>query len=187
MTTPRSLLTITALAASTVAVAPCAVAAGVRAEVTGGHTTEAVDSGRPVALVAGALGVPAAVFREAFSHVTPASAGQEPDPEQVRKNKAALLEVLAPYGVTNERLDEVSNHYRYVESAGETWPHRAAVIRARMSGGEVVGFTIVRAGSGYTTAPTVTVPGHPTLKVRVRIAFSKRFARNGRVVQVAAA
>ncbi|MEI8283231.1 MAG: hypothetical protein WCG75_12560, partial [Armatimonadota bacterium] len=50
--------------------------------VEGGHGTAEVDHGRPVILVAGGLGVPPQIFREAFSHVKPAPAGQEPDPEQ---------------------------------------------------------------------------------------------------------
>ena len=86
---------------------------------TGGHETDPRDRGRPVALVAAALGVPADVFREAFTHVRPAPAGTQPDPEAVRRNKDALMAALAPYGVTNDRLDAVSNHYRYVRSRGE--------------------------------------------------------------------
>ena len=159
-------------------------AASLLASVSGGHATNPVDHGRPVRLIAHALDVPPAVFRDAFSRVNPAGAGEEPGAEQVQANKAALLETLAPYGVTNERLDEVSNHYRYVAGEGELWPHRAAVVRARVADGEVVGFTIVRRGSGYTTAPRITVAGHPDLEVRVKLAFSERFARNGRVAQV---
>src|SRR6476620_1732883 len=89
---------------------------------SGGHETDPRDNGRPVVLIASALGVPPEVFRDAFSHVTPARAGQEPDPSQVNKNKAALLQALGPYGITNARLDEVSNYYRYNASAGEHWP-----------------------------------------------------------------
>jgi hypothetical protein len=43
----------------------------------------------------GALKAPTEVFREAFSHVTPASGGREPEPEQVRLNKSALMHALA--------------------------------------------------------------------------------------------
>src|SRR5947209_5523361 len=50
----------------------------------GGHETDPRDRGRPVVLIAAALGVPADVFRAAFRNVTPAPAGREPDPEQVR-------------------------------------------------------------------------------------------------------
>src|SRR5437879_4504223 len=65
---------------------------------TGGHETDPRDGGRPVVLVAAALKVPADVFPKAFSGVTPAAGGRQPSREQVRRNKEALLRVLAPYG-----------------------------------------------------------------------------------------
>src|SRR5438552_11396179 len=55
---------------------------------SGGHETDLRDGGRPVVLIAAALGVTPEVFREAFSHVRPAPAGREPEPGQVRQNKA---------------------------------------------------------------------------------------------------
>src|ERR1700727_2764514 len=85
----------------------------------GGHDTDPRDHGRPVVLVAAALGVPIAVFRNAFSHVHPAPAGEQPTQNEVHDNKRQLLSRLAPYGVTNERLDEVSNYYRYRPQNGE--------------------------------------------------------------------
>ncbi|KXK15985.1 MAG: hypothetical protein UZ14_CFX002000161 [Chloroflexi bacterium OLB14] len=90
--------------------------------ISGGYELDPRDNGRPVILIASALGVPEEVFREAFSHVNPAGAGSSPSEEQAQANKAALMNVLAPYGVTNDYLDEVSNYYRYNRSAGETWP-----------------------------------------------------------------
>jgi hypothetical protein len=77
---------------------------------SGGHETDPKDHGRPVVLVAAALEVKPEVFREAFSGVTPARGGK-PSQEEARRNKAALMKVLKPHGVTNERLDEVSNYY----------------------------------------------------------------------------
>ena len=70
------------------------------------------DMGRPVCEIALALGVPAAVFREAFTHVTPAAKGAEPSEEQREANHQALLTRLSPYGVTAELLDRVSDRYR---------------------------------------------------------------------------
>jgi hypothetical protein len=153
----------------------------VSVRITGGHVTDSRDSGRPVRLIAAALGVPTAVFREAFSKVTPAAGGEEPDPAQVERNKAALLETLAPYGVTNARLDEVSNYYRYVESAGEVWKQRAAVAKATIRNGRVVALTIVDGGAGYSSTPRVTVPGFPSAKVKVRVAYGTSLATNGQV------
>src|SRR5471032_680463 len=78
---------------------------------SGGYETVGQDRGRPVVLIAAALNVPPEVFRKAFSNVKPAPAGQQPEPGQVNKNKEALLRSLAPYKITNDRLDTVSNYY----------------------------------------------------------------------------
>jgi hypothetical protein len=161
--------------------APAAATPPTAARITGGHATDPRDGGRPVVLIAAALGVPAEVFREAFSAVTPAAGGQEPDPEQVRLNKEALLRVLAPYGVTNERLDEVSNYYRYNGSAGEVWRQTAASARAVVRNHKVVSVRIVRAGAGYSSTPRVTLVGYPKVKVRATVAY---LATNGRVAKL---
>jgi len=148
---------------------------------SGGHATDPRDHGRPVVLVAAGLGVPAPVFRRAFGGVTPAPAGSEPDPAQVQRNKQALLAVLAPYGVTNDRLDEVSNRYRYVASAGELWTHAAARGTAAVRAGRVVAVRVTRGGAGYSSAPRVTVPGHPAVRIRARVAYGTDLATNGAV------
>ena len=167
--------------------APAASKRSTTAKITGGHATDPRDGGRPVVLIAAALGVPTAVFREAFSAVTPAAGGQEPDPEQVRRNKEALLRVLAPHGVTNERLDAVSNYYRYNGSAGEVWRQTAATARAVVRNGKVVSVRIVRAGAGYSSAPRVTIVGDPKVKVRATIAYGTDLATNGRISKLSLA
>src|SRR3954471_10902408 len=88
---------------------------------SGGHEIGPNDYGRPVVLLAAGLGVKPEVFRKAFSGVTP-SRGGPPSGELARRNKAALLKVLGPHGVTNERLDEVSDYYRFQPQRGELWP-----------------------------------------------------------------
>ena len=45
---------------------------------SGGHETDPRDRGRPVILIAAALGVPADVFRAAFTHVHPPPQGRAP-------------------------------------------------------------------------------------------------------------
>jgi hypothetical protein len=150
-------------------------------KITGGHATNPHDKGRPVVLVAAGLGVPTEVFRKAFDGVTPAGAGQEPDPAQVQANKAALLKVLAPYGVTNELLDTVSNYYRYDGSAGEVWQQSAASAKALVRNGKVVSVRIVTAGAGYSSTPHVTIPGYPKVRVRATISYGKDLATNGSV------
>jgi hypothetical protein len=153
----------------------------VKLRITGGHATDPRDNGRPVVLVAAALGVPTEVFRTAFSGVTPAAAGAEPDPDQVQRNKAALLAVLAPYGVTNERLDAVSNHYRYQGSAGEMWTHKAATAQAVVRDGKVVSVKLLSGGAGYSSTPTVTVPGVPGAAVKATVGYGTDMSTNGGV------
>jgi len=151
---------------------------------SGGHETVGEDRGRPVILIAGALGVPPEVFRAAFRQVRPAPAGTAPDPEQVQRNKAALLAALSPYGVTNERLDEVSNYYRYQRSRGELWPTQPAAAYVVVSGGRVTGFVVTSGGSGYSSPPTVVVPGLKDSAVSASLAFSTEFEHNGAVADI---
>jgi hypothetical protein len=146
------------ITSATEAAAPQVATDGeVQVLITGGHDTDPRDGGRPVVLIAAALGVPQEVFREAFSHVQPSPAGQEPDPAQVQLNKDTLMELLGPYGVTNDYLDEVSNYYRYDRSAGETWPQIPAAATVIFTNGAITGFEITNPGSGYTTPPIITV------------------------------
>ena len=155
---------------------------------TGGYETDPRDRGRPVILIAAALNVSAPVFREAFSHVKPASGGREPEPEQVRLNKSALMHALAPLGVTNERLDEVSNYYRYSRERGDrVWRATPATAYATVVDGTVTGFTITDPGSGYSSAPAVSVPGFPNLKAQATLSFSTDLARNGGIQNLSAA
>ena len=86
---------------------------------SGGHEIGRNDFGRPVPLIAAALGVTPDQFREAFRGVTPAK-GRGPTGAEAQKNKAVLMKVLGPLGVTNERLDEVSDYYRQQVRAAAT-------------------------------------------------------------------
>jgi len=151
--------------------------------ISGGYETDPRDNGRPVVLIASMLGVTPEVFREAFSHVQPAKAGTQPQDAQVRQNKAALLTALAHYGVTNDYLDTVSNYYRYNRSAGETWTQHPAVIEAVVSDGIVTGFDIIDAGSGYTSAPGITVVGSDVSVTGV-LSFTNDFVTNGSITEI---
>jgi len=168
-------------ASTTSAAAPNGV---VTVTITGGFATDPADAGRPVVLIAAALGVPTAVFRQAFRLVTPAAAGEEPDPEQVRRNKAALLSVLGPYGVTNADLDRVSNRYRFDGRAGERWPTTAAKAVAVVEGGKVTAIKVTEAGAGYTQAPRVTVTGATGVTATATVAFGKDLATNGSISSI---
>jgi len=155
---------------------------------SGGHETDGRDRGRPVVLVAGALGVPPEVFREAFSHVHPAGPDSGgPSQDEARANKAALMSALGKYGVTNDRLDTVSNRYRYVRSHNEMWPTAPAVANALVQNGVVTGYEVVSGGFGYSSPPTITVPNVKTTPARVELSFSKDFETNGAVSKITAA
>jgi hypothetical protein len=161
-----------------------AAAQHVPAVFSGGHETDRRDGGRPVQLIAAALGVPSDVFREAFRKVRPARAGTRPDPRQVRKNKAALFDALSRYDVTNERLDTVSDYYRYVRSRGELWPTKSAAAYALVEKGKIVGFVVTSGGSGYSSPPTVSVPGMQEVAAKVQLSFGKQFDTNGSVATI---
>ena len=151
---------------------------------SGGHETEPVDRGRPVVLVAGALGVAPEVFRDAFSRVHPADPGVGPTGDEARKNKQALMSVLGKFGITNDRLDAVSNHYRYVRSRGETWPAKPATAFAVVKDGIVTSIEVTGGGSGYSSPPIVEVPNAKPFNCEVKLAFAKSFDHNGSVAAI---
>jgi hypothetical protein len=152
---------------------------------SGGHETEGQDRGRPVVLIAGGLGVKPEVFREAFSHVHPAGPGSGgPTGEEARANKAALMNALGKYGITNDRLDEVSNYYRYMRSNGEMWKTRDAVANALVKDGAVTAYEIVDGGAGYSSPPSVSVAGVKATPTKVELSFGKDLAKNGAVAAI---
>lgn len=148
---------------------------------TGGHETDPADHGRPVVLIAAALGVEPEVFRQAFSGVNPAPGGTAPSDERVQENKRVLLDALGPHGVTNERLDEVSDYYRYPPGPGELWKTRDAEAVALVKQGQIIGFEIEDGGAGYTTKPTIAVSGFPSLRVVAQMYFGTDLETNGSV------
>lgn len=150
---------------------------------SGGHDTDRKDGGRPVVLIAAALGVKTEVFREAFSGVTPAR-GRGPTGEEARKNKAALMKVLQPHGITNERLDEVSDYYRYRPQAGELWTNKAAKAHAVVIDGKVKEIVVTEPGAGYSTPPKATLQGMDGVPLGVSISFGKDLKTNGSVSRI---
>ena len=167
---------------SAASIDPVSSTHSVTVTISGGHDTDPVDKGRPVVLVAAALGVPTEVFREAFSGVTPAGAGEQPHDDQVKLNKSALLKVLAPYGITNEQLDAASNFYRYNGSSGETWAHTDATATAVLTDGKVTSITVTTAGAGYSSTPTVTLSNGQT--ATASIAYGTDTATNGSIESI---
>lgn len=152
---------------------------------SGGHETDPRDKGRPVVLVAAGLGVTPDVFREAFSGVRPAGPGRGgPTREEAQRNKQALMAVLRPHGITNDRLDEVSNFYRYRPQSGELWRNQPAEANAVIRNGVVTGYEIVRPGAGYSTPPKVSVPGYPDAAATVELSFGTQLEMNGSIAAI---
>lgn len=147
----------------------------------GGYETDARDGGRPVALIAAALGVRPHVFRDAFSNVQPSRSGP-PSASRAHANKQVLMDALGPHGVTNDHLDEVSNYYRYRPENGESWPHRAAKAVVEIRQGKPVAIRVVEPGHGYLTPPHVTIAGFEDVQIEVEMGYSSDFESNGRVV-----
>ncbi|NCY22574.1 hypothetical protein EBX31_11555 [bacterium] len=147
---------------------------------SGGYETDPRDHGRPVVLIAGALGVSPEVFRDAFRRVHPANPEKGPVPAEAQANKTALLTTLGKYGVTNERLDQVSDYYRYVASRHELWPTQPAAAYALVQNEKIVGYEIVSGGSGYSSSPAVTVPGFPGHPI-AELLYEKSFEKNGSI------
>ena len=149
---------------------------------SGGHETVPVDRGRPVVLIAAALGVKDEVFRDAFSRVHPAGPGSGgPTREEAQANKKVLMEALGKFGISNERLDTVSNFYRYPPGRGNLWKVTPATADALVKNGAVIGYEITGGGAGYSTPPGVSVPGVAGASAKVEITFGKDFETNGAV------
>ena len=150
---------------------------------SGGHDTEGKDRGRPVVLIAAALGVKIEVFRDAFSGVKPAKDGK-PTKQEAERNKEALIKVLKPYGVTDERLDEVSDYYRYKPGKGNLWKTTPAKAYAVLEGGKGKRIVVTDPGSGYSTAPKAAVQSMEKVGLKETIQFHKDFKKNGSISSI---
>ncbi|WP_165224048.1 hypothetical protein [Aquisphaera insulae] len=170
-----------ALAAGLVGLAgSAATGEDVPVTISGGHEIGRDDYGRPCVLMAAALGVKTDVFRKAFSGVTPAR-GRGPTGGEARRNKDALLRVLGPQGVTNERMDEVADYYRFRPQDGEIWKHRDARAHAVVEDGKVARIVVDDPGAGYTTPPKVAVEGLRPADLVVELHFGKDLKTNGSI------
>lgn len=152
-------------------------------EFTGGHDIGKDDFGRPVVLIAAALEVKPDEFRKAFSGVTPAKGGK-PTGEEARRNKEALMKVLGPLGVTNERLDEVSDFYRYRPQDRELWKNTPAKGYAVVEAGKVTKVVITDGGSGYSSLPKVSIKGLGGVTLKATLHLDKDLKKNGSVEAV---
>ncbi|HEX3601553.1 MAG TPA: hypothetical protein VHU84_15485 [Lacipirellulaceae bacterium] len=150
---------------------------------TGGHELAKNDYGRPINLMAAGLGVKPDEFRKAFSGVTPAR-GRGPTGEEQRRNKEALMKVLGPLKVTNERMDEVANYYRFRPQKGELWPTKPAEAYALVADGKIKEIVVTEAGTGYNTPPTATIEGFKKLRLEAKVKYDKDLKKNGGIESV---
>src|SRR5262249_54667058 len=117
------------------------------------------------------------------SGVTPAK-GRGPTGDEARKNKTALMKVLSPHGVTNDRLDEVSNYYRYQPQKGELWPTTEAKAYAIMENSKIKQIVVTDHGSGYCSTPKVSIDGFKDVEFKVTLEFNKELKKNGAIAAV---
>jgi hypothetical protein len=150
---------------------------------SGGHEIDPRDHGRPVVLIAAALNVKPEVFRKAFSGVTPAR-GRGPTHDEARRNKEALMKVLGPYKVTNERLDEVSDYYRYRPEKGGLWRNKPARAYAVVEYNQVKKIVVTDPGAGYSSPPRATVKGFGMVRLDVKLKFDTNLKMNGRIASI---
>jgi hypothetical protein len=150
---------------------------------SGGHDIGKNDYGRPVALMAAALGVKPDEFRQAFSGVTPAR-GRGPTGAEARRNKDALMKVLAPLGVTNDRMDEVANYYRFRPQNGELWPTKPGKAYAVVEADKIKKVVVTDPGSGYCTPPKVTVKGFDNVPLEAKLKLVTDLKKNGGIEAV---
>lgn len=149
----------------------------------GGYETDSRDHGRPVALIAAALGVESQVFRDAFRGVSPSQFGP-PTSSRAHANKAVLMDALGKHGVTNDRLDEVSNYYRYDRGRGELWNYTPATAEAVIQDDKIVDVKLTNPGSGYLQVPAISIAGYPDVKLTATLKFSKDFGQNGSLAEL---
>jgi hypothetical protein len=160
-----------------------AVEAKVPVTLTGGHEIGKNDYGRPVVLMAAALGVKPDEFRKAFSGVRPAR-GRGPTREEAQRNKEALMKVLGPLKVTNERMDEVANYYRFRPQNGELWPTKPAKAYALVEDGKIKKIVVNDPGSGYSSPPKVSVKGFEKVPLEVKLKLDTDLKKNGGIASI---
>ena len=135
-------------------------------------------------LIAAALKVPTEVFRKAFSGVTPAAGGQEPEAGQVHRNKETLLCVPAPTAspTTNlTRSPTITDTAAAKERCGEMSPAAATAI---IHDGVVTGFTITNAGSANSSPPGISIAGMDDPNAKVKLHFGTDFRTNGSIQEI---
>ena len=91
------------------------------------------------------------------------------------------MNALGKFGVTDDRLNAVSNFYRYPPGSRALWKNKPATANALLKNGTIVGYEITSGGYGYTRPPTVSAPGSDGAMAKVEISYGKYLETNGAV------
>ncbi len=94
------------------------------------------------------------------------------------------MKVLGPYKVTNERLDDVSDYYRYRPQKGELWPTTPAKAYAVVDDGKIKKIVVTQPGSGYSSPPTAVVKGFEKIRLAAKVKYETDLKKNGGVESV---
>ena len=94
------------------------------------------------------------------------------------------MKVLAPLKVTNERMDEVANYYRFRPQKGELWPTKPAEAYAVVDGGKIKKIVVTKPGSGYNTPPKATIEGFKIVRLEAKVKYDTNLKKNGGVESV---
>ncbi len=94
------------------------------------------------------------------------------------------MSVLGPLKVTNDRLDEVSNYYRYRPEKRELWPTKQAKAYAAVEDNKIKKIVVTEPGAGYSSPPKATVKGFDKLRLETKVKFETDLKKNGGVASV---
>jgi len=89
--------------------------------------------------------------------------------------------------VTNDRLDEVSNYYRYRPQAGELWPTKPAKAYALVEEGKIKKVVVTEPGAGYSSPPKVAVKGFEKVQLEAKVKFETDLKKNGGIESIGVA
>ncbi len=67
------------------------------------------------------------------------------------------MKSLGTQGVSNDRLDEVSDYYRFQPQSGKIWTHKPAKAHALIVDGKIERIVVTDPGHGYCSAPKIVV------------------------------
>ena len=94
------------------------------------------------------------------------------------------MKVLKPLGVTNERMDEVANYYRFRPQNGELWPTKPAKAYAVVEDGKIKMVVVTEPGSGYSSPPKVAVKGFEKVPLEAKLKLVTDLKKNGGIESI---